>query len=65
MVDSGMVEYSNFEDLYIKQAEENDTAKLKSYAPHFAYDAMYGVGQNVIRRMLPDVSLMHCTQSRF
>lgn len=57
----GLIEYADFEALYMQQIEEKfDTAKLKAYAPHFAYDAMYGAGQNVIKRLLPETAMLHC-----
>ena len=60
-VSSGMISYSNFEDMYLEHIEAKfDTAKLKAYAPNFAYDAMFGSGQNVIRRLLPGSTLLHC-----
>lgn len=60
-INSGLIEYSDFEAIYLTQIEEQfDTKKLKEYAPHFAYDAMYGAGQNVIKKLLPEASLLHC-----
>lgn len=60
-ISSGLIEYADFEAMYLAQIEEKfDTAKLKSYAPHFAYDAMYGAGQNIIKKLLPGSSLLHC-----
>ena len=60
-INSGLIEYSDFEAIYLTQIEEKfDTKKLKEYAPHFAYDAMYGAGQNVIKKLLPEASLLHC-----
>lgn len=60
-ISSGLIEYADFEAMYMAQIEEKfDTAKLKSYAPHFAYDAMYGAGQNIIKKLLPGSSLLHC-----
>jgi phosphomannomutase len=60
-INAGLIEYSDFEALYLKQIEEKfDTSKLKAYAPHFGYDAMYGAGQNVIKKLLPEASLLHC-----
>ncbi len=57
----GLIEYANFEALYMKQIEEKfDVSKLKSYAPHFGYDAMFGAGQNVIKALLPAASKLHC-----
>ena len=60
-INSGLIEYSDFEAIYLTQIEEKfDTKKLKEYAPHFAYDAMYGAGQNVIKKLLPEACLLHC-----
>ncbi len=58
---SGLVVYADFEKIYLQQVEEKfDVSKLKSYAPNFAYDAMYGAGQNAIKKLLPGASLLHC-----
>lgn len=58
---AGLVEYADLEQIYMDQIEEKfDTKKLKSYAPNFAYDAMYGAGQNVIKRLLPESAMLHC-----
>lgn len=60
-VNSGLIQYEDFEDLYLREIESKfDTLKLKSYATHFAYDAMFGAGQNIIRRLLPGTTLLHC-----
>jgi phosphomannomutase len=60
-ISAGLVEYSDLENIYLQQVEEKfDVPKLKSYAPNFAYDAMYGAGQNVIKNLLPDSALLHC-----
>lgn len=60
-IKSGIVSYSNFETMYLEQIHSKfDVAKLKAYAPHFGYDAMYGAGQNVIKELLPLSSKLHC-----
>lgn len=60
-ISEGKIEYSDFETIYLEHIEAKfDVAKLKQYAPHFAYDAMYGAGQNIIKRLLPGASLLHC-----
>lgn len=60
-ISKGLIEYANFENIYLDHINAKfDVAKLKQYAPHFAYDAMFGAGQNVIKRLLPESSLMHC-----
>lgn len=58
---NGLIVYANFEDIYMDHiASKFDVATLQAYAPQFSYDAMYGAGQNVIRRLLPGATLMHC-----
>ncbi len=60
-IQSGKIEYANFEDIYMDHIESKfDVASLKAYAPQFSYDAMFGAGQNVIKRLLPGAALMHC-----
>ncbi|MCC6818422.1 MAG: phosphoglucomutase/phosphomannomutase family protein [Bacteroidia bacterium] len=60
-ISSGKIEYADFEEIYMQHIDQKfDVPKLKSYASQFAYDAMYGAGQNVIRRLLPEATLMHC-----
>lgn len=59
--DKGLIEYANFEDIYMQHIESKfDVSSLKAYAHQFGYDAMFGAGQNVIRRLLPGAALMHC-----
>jgi len=60
-INAGLIVYDNFEAIYMTQIEEKfDVAKLKAYAPHFGYDAMYGAGQNVIKALLPNATKLHC-----
>ena len=60
-VKAGLVEYVDLEDLYCKHVEANfDLEAIRNSGLNFAYDAMYGAGQNVIRRLLPDVTFLHC-----
>ena len=60
-INAGLIVYDNFEAIYMTQIEEKfDVAKLKAYAPHFGYDAMYGAGQNVIKSLLPTATKLHC-----
>ncbi len=51
----------DLEDLYCKKAEAAfDFDAIKNSGMRLAYDAMYGSGQNVIRRLLPDSQMLHC-----
>ena len=53
--------YVNLEDDYCAKVEESfDLDAIRNSNLEFAYDAMYGAGQNVIRRLLPDTTLLHC-----
>ncbi len=57
----GMLEYVQLEDMYISYLEEKfDFAALAKSPFKLAYDAMFGAGQNVIRRVLPNAVLIHC-----
>lgn len=49
------------EDDYIKHVEASfDLNAIRNSSLNLAYDAMYGAGQNVIRRLFPDATLLHC-----
>lgn len=57
----GMLEYVELEDMYVSYLQEHfDFEKLNRSPYKMAYDAMYGAGQNVIRRLLPNATLLHC-----
>ncbi len=59
--EKGFVEYIDLETMYCNYVEENfDLDVIRKSDLHFAYDAMYGAGQNVINRLLPNVALLHC-----
>ncbi len=61
LVAEGTVEYVDFETHYIKAIEANfDLEAIKNSGLHFAYDAMYGAGQNVLKRVLPETTFLHC-----
>lgn len=57
----GLVEYVDLETMYCDHVRANfDLDAIRKSGLHFAYDAMYGAGQNVINRLLPDTALLHC-----
>ncbi len=57
----GLLQYVNLEDDYIAHVEKHfDLDAIRNSDLNLAYDAMYGAGQNVIRRLFPDVTLLHC-----
>ncbi|MFN0203857.1 MAG: phosphoglucomutase/phosphomannomutase family protein [Bacteroidia bacterium] len=61
LVESKMIEYYDMEALYINHIKESFDLKLiRESGIKIGYDAMYGAGQNVIRKILPDAVRLHC-----
>ncbi|MCB0699729.1 MAG: phosphoglucomutase/phosphomannomutase family protein [Chitinophagales bacterium] len=59
--EEGMLEYAALEDMYVSYLEEHFDFDALNKSPYkLAYDAMYGAGQNVVRRLLPGATLLHC-----
>lgn len=57
----GLLEYVALEDMYVSYLQTKfDFEALNNSPFKMAYDAMYGAGQNVIRRLLPNAVLIHC-----
>lgn len=57
----GLLSYINLEDMYVSYLQEKfDIAALNKSPFKLAYDAMYGAGQSVIRRLFPTAVLIHC-----
>jgi phosphomannomutase len=57
----GLVEFTNLEDMYVAHVENNfDLDLIRTCGMSWAYDAMYGAGQNVMRRLFPDITFLHC-----
>ncbi len=58
---TGQLEIVDFETRYVRHIEANfDLEAIRKSGLNLVYDAMYGAGQNVIRRILPEVALLHC-----
>jgi phosphomannomutase len=59
--EGGLVEYVDLEQMYIDHVYDSfDMDLIASARIKLAYDAMYGAGQNVIKRLFPDAELLHC-----
>jgi len=57
----GLIEFIDLEDMYVTHAENGfDVPLIRDSGLVWAYDAMYGAGQNVMRRMFPDITFLHC-----
>lgn len=59
-VEEGLVSFQNFEDQYIQAIENHFDLDLIKEKVNIGYDAMYGAGQNVMKRLFPDATLLHC-----
>ena len=58
---NGMIEYVDLETMYADHVEANfDMDAIRNSDMNFAYDAMFGSGQDVMRRLLPDIDFLHC-----
>ncbi len=56
-----LLEIVDLETLYCEHVEKNfDLEAIRRSGLRLGYDAMYGAGQNVISRLLPDTALLHC-----
>ncbi len=56
----GLINISSFEDLYYnKVADAFDLDLLRANDTKFIYDAMYGAGQDVFKRILPNARVLH------
>ncbi len=63
-VKAGFIEYIDLETMYVDHVEKNfDLNAIRNSSMNFAYDAMYGAGQNVMRRILPDITFLHCDEN--
>ena len=60
-IKNGMIEIVDLETRYVDHVKANfDLEAIQNSGLRFAYDAMYGAGQNVMRRILPETHLLHC-----
>lgn len=58
---NGLLTDADLETMYVEQVEKNfDLDLIRKSKMRWGYDAMYGAGQNVMRRLFPDITLLHC-----
>ena len=58
---TGLLKWAPLEDDYCDHVENSfDLDAIRNSNLELGYDAMYGAGQNVIRRLLPDTTMLHC-----
>ncbi len=57
----GMITYVDLETLYINEVKNGfDLQAIKECGKNWGYDAMYGAGQNVMKQLFPEITLLHC-----
>ena len=62
LINRDLIEYVDFENLYLQQISNNiDLNQIKASGLKFAFDAMYGAGQRIMKKILPTVK---CLQDR-
>lgn len=61
----GLLEYVDLETMYFNQVEAAfDMNAIRNSGMTFGYDAMFGAGQNITRRLLPNnLVYLHCEQN--
>jgi len=58
---NGKLKLATLEDMFVEKVEANfDLEAIRNSDMEFAYDAMYGSGQFVMRRLFPDITFLHC-----
>ncbi|HCQ30265.1 MAG TPA: phosphoglucosamine mutase [Flavobacteriales bacterium] len=61
---SDYIQEVDLETDYVNHVEKNfDMDAIRNTNLRFAYDAMYGAGQSVMRRLLPDIDFLHCEEN--
>ncbi len=60
LVQEGMIEYSDFETLYLDHCKQSfDMNALTLQSESLIYDAMFGAGKNIVKRLLPKSTILH------
>lgn len=61
LIIEGMITYVDLETLYIDEVKSGfDLKTIKECGKKWGYDAMYGAGQNVMKSIFPEITLLHC-----
>ena len=60
-LDSPLVETVDLETAYVEHVRANfDIKAIEQSGMNLVYDAMYGAGQNALKRILPNIQFLHC-----
>ena len=56
----GIIVYGDFETMYFEHCQQSfDMQALDAVSSGLVYDAMYGAGQSIVRRLLPKSTILH------
>jgi phosphomannomutase len=60
----GLLEYVDLETIYAQEAASKfDLDAIRNSGLRIAYDAMYGAGQRIVQRLLPEALFLHCDEN--
>lgn len=60
-LEKGSIEWIDAETMYFDHVQSNfDMQAIEDAKLNFAYDGMYGAGQSIMRRLMPDATFLHC-----
>lgn len=61
LVEQGLITYIDLESIYLKEIRESfNISGIQDSGLKFAFDAMFGSSQNLMRKLLPGVHNLHC-----
>ncbi|MBX7224799.1 MAG: hypothetical protein K1X55_02085 [Chitinophagales bacterium] len=64
LLKNNMLEYVDLETMYFDHVEASfDMEKIRNCGMVFAYDAMYGAGQKIVKRLIPNIVHLHCDEN--
>lgn len=62
--EKGMLQWVNLEDMYFEHVQKSfDLNLINNSGIKLGYDAMYGAGQSVIKRILKNIVALHCDEN--
>lgn len=60
-MDNALIEVVDLETEYVNHVKANfDIEAIEKSGLNLVYDAMFGAGQNVLKRILPSIEFLHC-----
>ena len=60
----GLLQIVDLEEMYIRKVKDTfDLDAIANAKFGWAYDAMYGAGQGVMRKLLPNIKFLHCEEN--